>query len=167
MSTFALANTPITFNLEEQENWRSLNDGVMGGISQGNIRFYNDKAVFSGSVSTDYNGGFSSVVRTSVSVPTNTSSVTLHIMGDGKAYQFRFIRYIRGYRVAYKQTFSTIQNQRQAITLSLSDFTASYRGRIVEDAPELMPEDIEQISLLAGFKQATDFELTMYKIEFN
>ena len=167
MPTNAQTNSNIEFNLEETKLWRPLNDGVMGGISQGKLTFYNDKATFTGLVSTKYNGGFSSVVRNSVSVPEKTTNVTLHFIGDGKEYQFRFIRYIQGYRVAYKQSFTTTKGKRQKVTFSLEDFVASYRGRAVENAPELRPNDIEQISILAGFKQETVFELTLFKIEFS
>lgn len=42
------------------QDWGIVNDGVMGGVSQSKIRLVDGKAVFSGIVSTDNNGGFAS-----------------------------------------------------------------------------------------------------------
>ena len=167
MPTLATSNHDIVFNQQEMNYWRSLNDGVMGGISKGRLIFDNNQAIFSGFVSTEYNGGFSSVVRNSVTIPSSTKHVILDLKGDGKEYQFRFIQYIRGYRVAYKKAFSTIADQQQTIVLPLTEFIASYRGRTIANAPELQPENVSEISYMASFKQPTQFELSLIKITFN
>ncbi|MEM6721590.1 MAG: CIA30 family protein [Bacteroidota bacterium] len=42
------------------ESWKITNDGVMGGLSEGDYRFSDDGVVFSGTISLENNGGFSS-----------------------------------------------------------------------------------------------------------
>ena len=43
-------------------NWMIVDDRVMGGLSRGNMKLNDeDHAVFSGYVTTESNGGFSSV----------------------------------------------------------------------------------------------------------
>lgn len=51
----------IDFTKPDQlSNWRIVNDGVMGGLSQGKIRFDDEGMIFSGYVSLENNGGFTS-----------------------------------------------------------------------------------------------------------
>lgn len=149
---------------EEVKNWRSLNDNVMGGISVGGITASTGHANFSGVISLENNGGFSSITRQAPTIPDGATRVTLEVEGDGKTYQFRFITYIRGYRLGYKQTFATKANERQKIVLSLPDFVPSFRGRTVVGAPELTPAMIQELSFLHTNKQAEPFALKIYQI---
>ena len=43
--------------------WRSINDGVMGGVSAGGMRESREGLKFTGTLSLENNGGFSSVRR--------------------------------------------------------------------------------------------------------
>lgn len=47
----------------EYQLWRSTNDNVMGGISQGGVRYDGETSLFSGELSLENNGGFSSANR--------------------------------------------------------------------------------------------------------
>lgn len=48
------------YNQEDLTNWRIINDGVMGGLSKGAAQKSEDFIEFSGEVSLENNGGFSS-----------------------------------------------------------------------------------------------------------
>lgn len=60
---------------EESEYWQAINDNVMGGVSQGNIHFSDNYAVFSGEISLENNGGFTSVTRLSPSLTKGADKV--------------------------------------------------------------------------------------------
>ncbi|GAL27685.1 hypothetical protein JCM19239_3289 [Vibrio variabilis] len=47
----------------EHLNWDATNDNVMGGISSGTMTYSNGRSLFSGVISLENNGGFSSVNR--------------------------------------------------------------------------------------------------------
>ena len=55
----------ILFNFDKNSNmnnWKIVDDSVMGGLSKGNMILNSDgHAVYSGFVTTDNNGGFSSI----------------------------------------------------------------------------------------------------------
>lgn len=50
----------IDFNTKEVQQWYVVNDGVMGGLSEGKVTKINEGFRFFGTVSLDNNGGFTS-----------------------------------------------------------------------------------------------------------
>ena len=86
----------------EAQYWRPINDSVMGGVSKGDIVFLSDHALFSGRISLENNGGFSSVTRVAPELSNNIERVSLDVIGDGNTYQFRLTTNLDGYRVSYK-----------------------------------------------------------------
>jgi len=75
----------------ELSDWYILDDVVMGGRSDGHLTLTKEgMGLFSGHVSTENNGGFSSVRYKNKQL--NISGYTvckLRLRGDGKRYQFR------------------------------------------------------------------------------
>ena len=51
----------MEFGLSDDSDWFAVNDTVMGGVSQGEVTYTQDFLSFEGVVSTDSNGGFTSV----------------------------------------------------------------------------------------------------------
>jgi hypothetical protein len=151
---------------QEVSNWRITNDGVMGGRSQGQILVEDDHGVFSGDISLDNNGGFSSVFRSVKPLSKDFDSVIVELMGDGQIYQLRMSVYIDGYRLAYKQDFNTIDGQRERLKFTLSNFRASFRGRIITNAPKLRSIDIREVGFLVTKKVAGDFSLSVFNLLF-
>ena len=70
--------------------WQVEDDGVMGGVSRGNI--IHDKAghlIFRGEVSLENNGGFSSIQNNFDPIDvSNYQHAILRLKGDGKDYRF-------------------------------------------------------------------------------
>jgi hypothetical protein len=88
------ATTIYDFNKNSKaSDWTIVNDGVMGGLSYGNFAINQEgNGVFSGTISLENNGGFSSVrYRFAPLATTAKSKVVLRIKGDGKSYQFRIM----------------------------------------------------------------------------
>lgn len=133
---------------QELTRWRITDDGVMGGKSEGKIILNQDSVLFTGEVSLENNGGFTSTFHPITSLATNQKNITIDVQGDGHIYQLRLVTIVDGYRLSYKHEFSTSLNKRQQMTFKLSDFKASFRGRNIANAPKLKSEDIVEVGFL-------------------
>ena len=74
----------------DMSNWRVVDDVVMGGRSNGELKLNkNNHGEFSGHVSLENNGGFSSLrYRFEAIEVLNFKNVLIRLKGDGKTYQF-------------------------------------------------------------------------------
>mgnify|MGYP001552647472 CR=1 FL=1 len=73
------------------DDWIPVNDGVMGGVSIGNMVEVDSTQDlrFQGELSLENNGGFSSVRhQTNLNNIDSQSTVAIKLKGDGKKYQF-------------------------------------------------------------------------------
>ena len=145
----------------ETNRWNTVNDGVMGGLSQSRLSSATDTtAVFEGVLSLENNGGFASVRR----APTDyfisgATAIEVEVKGDGRRYQFR-VRTNDGFDgVAYRAFFDTAPDEWRRVEIPLSQFRATYRGRSVPDAPQLDPAKIRQLGFLLGDKRPGPFRL--------
>jgi len=160
------ANTIKIFDFNSKSNiysWRIVNDVVMGGKSSSTITINKEgHGQFSGTVSTENNGGFSSVRHILKSVKVKkTNKICVLLKGDGKDYQLRIKDNSRNY-YSYIKTFST-NGEWQEIVIPLKEMYPSFRGRRL-DAPNFSHDYIEEIVFLIGNKKNENFELIIDKI---
>ncbi len=146
------------------QNWSVVNDGVMGGLSKGNFSV-NDKGdgFFTGHVSLENNGGFSSVRYNFESKSVSSyKKMTLRLKGDGKQYQIRVKTRISDYYsyIAYINT----NGEWQTLEILFSNMIPSFRGNKL-DLPNYPGEYMEQFAILIGNKKNEDFKLYLDKIE--
>ncbi len=151
-------------NLQDETPWRAINDGVMGGVSRARYRAAPTGGCFEGSLSLAHGGGFASV-RRSVRLPAQTEALRMRVLGDGKRYQLRLRTHSGLDGVVYAVVFSAPAGVWRDVTVTLKDFTATYRGRPVEDAVPLQWADVQQLGLLIAHQQAGPFSLTLASIE--
>jgi len=165
---FTLSMKTITifdFNPNTNPNeWRIVDDVVMGGRSNGRFSIDRDgNGVFSGDVSLDNNGGFSSVRYQFNRINTTSSGkVIIRLKGDGKAYQFR-IKDNRNAYYAYITTFETT-GEWESISIDLKDLYPSFRGQTM-DKPNFSGDSFEEMVFLIGNKRNESFKLILDKIE--
>lgn len=140
------------------KNWSVVDDVVMGGRSQGYFELdQNGHGKFSGEVSLENNGGFSSVRYTFDKKDiTNYSKVILRVKGDGKTYQFRVKRSNKD-RYSYIYEFDTT-TEWMTIEIPFNAMRPSYRGRAL-DLPNYAGKQMEELAFLIGNKKAQSFEL--------
>lgn len=138
--------------------WRIINDGVMGGISKSSLMLTDDGyGKFSGHVSLANNGGFASIqLNTSIKLSEEKKFIVLRVKGDGKAYEFRLKGKI-SQSESYVYQFSTT-GEWENIKLPLGEFYPQFRGRKL-NYPNFSFNTIEQISFLIANKQEEDFTL--------
>lgn len=160
-------NTTIIydFNKDSSKNdWRIIDDGVMGGESQG--KFYIDtdgNGVFEGTISLENNGGFSSLRYQFDKINTKKDSkIKIRLKGDGKEYQFRIKDKYNSY-YSYITTFKT-SGEWQTVEIKLSDLYPSFRGRKL-DLPNFESDSFEEVVFLIGNKKNESFQLLLDKIE--
>lgn len=160
-------NTSIIYDFNKdssKSDWRIIDDGVMGGLSQGKFSIDSDgNGVFSGTVSLEKNGGFSSVRHQFDKIKTTKDSkILIRLKGDGKDYQFRIKDKSSSY-YSYITTFKT-SGEWETIEIKLSDLYPSFRGRKL-DSPNYNSDFFEEIVFLVGNKKKESFELILDKIE--
>ena len=145
-------------------NWIVVDDVVMGGRSNGNFQLNKEgKGVFSGKISLDNNGGFSSVRYSFNKLNVEKyKSIVLKIRGDGKNYQFRMKHKSTDY-ASYITSFSS-SGQWQEIEIPINSMYPSFRGRKL-DEPNFFHKTIEEVTFLIANKKNEDFILLIDKIE--
>ncbi len=146
------------------QNWRIVDDVVMGGKSSGTFKLNSDGfGVFEGSISLDNNGGFSSVrYRSEKIIIKEYTKIIIKLRGDGEEYQFRIKSNSRDY-YTYIAPFLTT-GEWQEIEITLKDMYPSFRGRRL-DQPNFSNDYIEEITFFIGNKKNERFKLLIDKIE--
>ena len=149
----------------EVDSWRSVNDGVMGGLSAGGMVQSDEGLTFTGRLSLENNGGFSSVRRLVSQDLSSATAVRIEVRGDGREYQFR-IRQNNGFDgVAWRAVFPS-GDEWQQIDIAFDEFTPVFRGRMVPQSGPVLPSAIQQVGFLVADKKAGGFELEIRRIEF-
>ena len=146
------------------DSWQPINDGVMGGVSSGNMVEIEDGIQFRGTLSLENNGGFSSVRHLVTQDLSSSTGIRLTFKGDGRSYQFRIRQDGRFDGIAWRQEFHT-DGSVQTMEMKYADFMPVWRGRRADGAGEIEPGQIKQMGFLIADKQAGDFSLSIFKIE--
>jgi hypothetical protein len=145
------------------KGWTVVDDPVMGGRSRGSLSVDSEgHGVFSGEVSLENNGGFSSIRYDCGKVNLNgVRHIVLRVQGDGKRYQFR-IKERKSDAHAYVAYFDTLGGWEE-IRLPLQGFYPSFRGRRLS-MPDFEGDSLEEIGILIGNKRAEPFILRIDRI---
>jgi NADH dehydrogenase [ubiquinone] 1 alpha subcomplex assembly factor 1 len=152
------------FTPEESEkfDWRIVDDGVMGGLSQGKREIGKDGILrFFGTLSLENNGGFSSLRTGAVKLDlSDAEGVVLRVKGDGRTYQVRFstdAEYL-GNEMSFQAAFPTTRGEWTEVKVPFNGFTGTWRGRELPDKV-FDPAKIRRIGLQLADKKAGAFEL--------
>lgn len=159
-----LQKTIYDFSKEvKPAGWLIINDGVMGGLSRGNISIdEKGNGVFWGHVSLENNGGFS-LARLNVPTlnATGFTKIVLEVKGDSKRYQFR-LKEKKGQMHSFVHFFET-NGDWQTIEIPFEKLRPTFRGRAL-NLPEFAGDQIEEIGLLIGNKKEEDFKIKIRTI---
>ena len=155
---------PIAFDMDAGA-WRSINDGVMGGLSSGGMTQLEEGLRFTGELSLENNGGFSSARSLVEQDLTGATRVRLEVRGDGREYQFRIRQDSQFDGVAWRALFATT-DEWQTVEIALDEFNPVFRGRPVAGAGPVVASRIRQIGFLLADKNDGRFELDIRRIEF-
>lgn len=132
-----------------EQPWLVVNDGVMGGRSEGGFRLGESALVFSGVTNTN-GGGFSSIRSEPRLLDLGGyAGVRLRVRGDGRTYTFRLTTAdTRGpRRPSYWADFETRKHTWEEIDVPFRDFRPRRRGRWL-DGPRLNPGAVDSLGLM-------------------
>ncbi len=166
LTLFSIHHNVSIFSFSQDvsiKNWYVVDDVVMGGRSSGNFSLISEGyGRYSGSVSTENNGGFSSLRYNTPEITVGKSKkVVIRLKGDGKQYQFRLKNNKRDYH-SYISNFKT-SGEWENIEIPLKDLYPSFRGRKL-NIDNFDADQIQEIGFLIGNKRNESFEILIDKI---
>ena len=138
-------------NENQRQIWGAVDDVVMGGVSSSNLIFKEDKAVFTGKVSTNNNGGFVSVRSKNFNPPWDLSAyqgIRLRIQGDGQRYKFITRCEGKWDGISYCYSFNTIANVWMTIDIPFSELIPVFRAKIVQSADKFETRKVYSLQLM-------------------
>lgn len=143
------------------KEWQTINDGVMGGVSEGKFKFTDKKTLeFYGTLSLENNGGFASVRSKAKKLGLKKGDVLVaKVRGDGREYSMNL--YVPRPLIAfsYRATVQTKKDEWIEVKLPLDKFEATSFGRVVKDAGPADPGEVNALGFLLGDKKAGPFKL--------
>lgn len=146
--------------------WSPIDDRVMGGISRSCLRHDPaGHAVFEGVVSLERQGGFASVRSAPAARGAHgAQACVIAVRGDGRRYKLNLLTDDGFDSLNHQTSFPPGPGAWQTLTLPLSAFRASFRGREVAGAPALDPARIRQVGLMTADRQAGPFALAIRRL---
>ena len=143
-----------------------VNDGVMGGLSQGIIEMtQNDSLLFKGNISLQNNGGFSSFrIGGKLWDLSAWKGFEILVRGDGRTYGLRATTdetFLRS-SVSFTADFKTVKDEWVKLQIPFSKMKASWRGRKLDR--NFDPAQIKGLGIILADKQAGKFALEIKSI---
>ncbi len=160
-------------NPDHAQFWSITDDGVMGGVSQGQWDTEDDRGVFSGFVSLDNNGGFSSVRAEFRPLDLSTADgIQLKVRADGQKYSFnvRDIHSWLSHRITFETDIMEDDDEWQIIRIPFESLVPTRFGEPYPNAKAIDLKNVWSMSILISDKQEGDFrleisELAIYRLE--
>ena len=143
------------------KEWQAINDGVMGGVSEGKFKITDKKTLeFYGKLSLENNGGFASV-RTKAKKLGLEKGDTLvaRVRGDGREYSMNLHVPRPLTAFSYRATVQTKKDEWIEVKLALDKFVATSFGKQVREAGPVDPVEINGLGFLLGDKKTGPFKL--------
>jgi NADH dehydrogenase [ubiquinone] 1 alpha subcomplex assembly factor 1 len=160
----ARAHSITEFDGTDGMDWQVVNDGVMGGLSEGKLTPNQAGTMtFSGMLSLENNGGFSTFRSGDLKLDLSRHlGLLLRVKGDGRTYQVRLATdaVFRGMEVSFAAEVATIKGEWVEVKVPFADFKGSFRGL---DLPEerLDTSKVRRVSILIGDKKHAPFEVEL------
>lgn len=127
--------TLFTFDRADEAEWTVVNDGVMGGRSEGFVAVEQGTLRFSGTLVTQ-GGGFTSVRARCVVDLTDQRGIELRVRGSGRQFEVELDDGVRGYgrKVSRRAPFPT-SAEWSLVRVPFSALRSTIFGRAVSAPP--------------------------------
>jgi NADH dehydrogenase [ubiquinone] 1 alpha subcomplex assembly factor 1 len=147
----------------DASGWAIEDDGVMGGLSKGRFRINEEgHGEFTGTVSLENNGGFSSVQWNFDPIEVGAyKAFTVRVRGDGKKYRL-LTETQPGDRHYYQAEFQTGTGW-QTIEIPFSKMEPHFRGDKL-DKPNFPGKTAAQVRFMVANNKAETFRLEIDKV---
>ena len=172
MVTTAMADDALTplfdfTGAEAAKEWQSVNDNVMGGVSEGKFKITDKKAMeFFGTLSLENNGGFASVRTKAKKLGLEKGdTLVVKVRGDGREYSLNLYLNRPLIAFSYRATVKTRKDEWIEVKVPLDKFEATSFGQVVRDAGAVKPEEINAVGFMLGDKKAGPFKMEIESIK--
>ena len=141
--------------------WQPVNDGVMGGVSDGRFKITEQGTMeFYGTLSLENNGGFASVRSRRVTLGLKSDDVLLiRVKGDGRSYLLNL--YVPSLRFAYsyRTAIPTKAGEWTELRIPLKDCYATSLGEKMPDAGPVDASKINSMGFMLADKKPGPFKM--------
>ena len=141
--------------------WQAVNDGVMGGVSDGRFRITERQTMeFYGTLSLENNGGFASVRSRPRALGLQTGdTIVARVRGDGREYQLNLYTPERMRALSYRAPVQTRAGEWIEVRIPLDRFEATSFGQVIRGAGPVAPPSVTSIGFLLAEKTPGPFAL--------
>ena len=149
--------------------WYVVNDGVMGGLSQSQIKFEDNYIEFSGTTSLKNNGGFASMRSESVQLDlSNYTNVKMRYKtNSNRSFGLRLGLHNAYYMPNLTYKFSSTSNEWKTLEIPLTDFSVYRMGNPIQKNVDIEKvKDVIRIGIMLNDKKEEEFKLLIDYIEF-
>jgi hypothetical protein len=152
---------------EAAKDWQAVNDGVMGGVSEGKFTITDRKTLeFFGTLSLANNGGFASVRTKAKALRLEKGdTIIAKVRGDGREYTLNLYLNKRLVAFSYRAAVPTKKDEWIEVKIPLDKFEATSFGQVVRDAGAVKPEEINALGFMLSDKKAGAFKLDVESIQ--
>jgi NADH dehydrogenase [ubiquinone] 1 alpha subcomplex assembly factor 1 len=143
------------------QEWQAVNDGVMGGISDGRFRMTAQKTLeFSGTLSLENNGGFASIRTKPAELGLNAGdTIVVRVKGDGREFVLNLYTKSRRMAFSYRAPLPTTKDEWTEVKVPLADFIPTSFGRRVQGMGPVEPDQINGLGFMLADKNPGPFQL--------
>lgn len=154
----------LLFNFADSaaaKQWQAVNDGVMGGRSDGRLKITEDQTMqFYGAISLENNGGFASI--RSVSKPLELKAddtIVVRVRGDGREYLLNLYVPTRQIASSYRASIPTTKDEWTEVAVPVKSFYATSFGRKMPDAGPVKAGEVNALGFMLSDKTPGPFRL--------
>ena len=163
----AAEKTIASFDKDQSlETWKSVNDGVMGGVSKGGFkRSDQETLVFSGELSLANNGGFASIRMAPSDLGlAGTSGIVVKARGDGRTYWVDLRLTNQPSASSYRAYLATTAGEWKETQIPYQEFKLQAFG---QDLPSkaINPESINSVGFTIADKKEGAFALEIASVK--
>lgn len=143
---------------DDPAEWRSIDDPVMGGVSESQFVATEEGAAFTGTVSLAQGGGFASVRAPEADYDlSGNDGLRLRLRGDDKRYWLTTYTDPGG-SISYRAPIEPPEHW-STVAVPFDTLTPYRRGTKVPDAPSFDPEQLRTLGFLIADEQKGPFRL--------
>jgi monofunctional biosynthetic peptidoglycan transglycosylase len=149
------------------KEWQNVNDGMMGGISEGKFKITDKQTLeFFGTLSLENNGGFASVRTKAKKLGLEKGdTLVVKVKGDGREYSLNLYLNKPLIAFSYRATVQTKKDEWIEVKVPLDKFEATSFGRVVKDAGAVKPQEVNALGFMLSDKKAGPFKMEVESIK--
>lgn len=148
------------------QQWQAVNDGVMGGVSDGRFKVTNDGTMeFFGMLSLENNGGFASVRSKPMDLDIKAGdAIVVRVKGDGREYVLNLYTKSRRMAFSYRAPVPTKQDEWTEVSVPIADFIPTAFGRRVQGMGPVQPDRIVGLGFMLSDKKPGPFKVEIESV---